>query len=330
MPEPEEVFRMSTQKVRPEPGALERQFGKQRRRSTRQRVAVYALVVGLVAGTAIGIASLGREEGRPANPAPLPTSDSAGLGLTAESLEGIWFEDQGTGSWPEPILARFGADGTFALGGVFGTDSWLLGTYDVQGDSIRFSSEGGACGSRDVWTWDVQSLDEGRFESLFRGTEGDSSGLGLLGTCAIPVGDPYNFTRISPTSPAAADITPGSFGIVGGANRITNETTEGDLRGFWLVAGTGHLLRLDGSFYRLDDAGELGTDPDDAGTVEIGRRTLRFISGGDTRGCAEGDVMVWKRVRLEEGRLLGVVTADSCGRDIGEEITLLFLNVDTP
>ena len=44
MPEVEEVFRMATQKVRPDPGALERQNRGQRRRSNRRKAGVYVLV----------------------------------------------------------------------------------------------------------------------------------------------------------------------------------------------------------------------------------------------------------------------------------------------
>jgi hypothetical protein len=51
MPEVQEVFRMATQKVRPEPGALERQLENQRRRSRRRKTGVLALAaaLGLVA-----------------------------------------------------------------------------------------------------------------------------------------------------------------------------------------------------------------------------------------------------------------------------------------
>jgi Tol biopolymer transport system component len=44
MPEVEEVFRMATQKVRPDPGALERQNRTQRRRNNRRKAGVYVLV----------------------------------------------------------------------------------------------------------------------------------------------------------------------------------------------------------------------------------------------------------------------------------------------
>ncbi len=75
MPEIQEVFRMATQKVRPDPEALERQHRGQRRRVAQKRAAVYALVaLLLVAGVAIGISTLGSDDVQPAgsgsNPPP--------------------------------------------------------------------------------------------------------------------------------------------------------------------------------------------------------------------------------------------------------------------
>ena len=43
MPEVQEVFRMATQKVGPDPGAMERQHREQRRRTTRRKAGVYGL-----------------------------------------------------------------------------------------------------------------------------------------------------------------------------------------------------------------------------------------------------------------------------------------------
>jgi hypothetical protein len=53
MPEVQEVFRMATQKVRPDPSALERQHGKQRRRTIRRKVGVYGLVAALLVTVAV-------------------------------------------------------------------------------------------------------------------------------------------------------------------------------------------------------------------------------------------------------------------------------------
>lgn len=74
MPDVQEVFRMATQKVRPDPEALERQHRGQRRRVTQKRVAVYALVAALaIVGVVVGISALGSDNARPASSGSNPT-----------------------------------------------------------------------------------------------------------------------------------------------------------------------------------------------------------------------------------------------------------------
>jgi hypothetical protein len=78
MPDVQEVFRMATQKVQPDPGALDRQHRDQRRRVAKQKIAVYALVVAIaVAGIVIGINVLPSDDSQPAatgsTPTPVPT-----------------------------------------------------------------------------------------------------------------------------------------------------------------------------------------------------------------------------------------------------------------
>jgi Tol biopolymer transport system component len=73
MPEIQEVFRMATQKVRPDPEALDRQHRGQRRRVAQKRVAVYAMVVVLiVAGAVVAISTLGSDHEQPAGDGSKP------------------------------------------------------------------------------------------------------------------------------------------------------------------------------------------------------------------------------------------------------------------
>jgi hypothetical protein len=221
-------------------------------------------------------------------------------------------------------MARFETDGRFSLGGVLAEDSWTYGTYEVKGHRITFTVTGGRCNSRDVFSWDAEIVAEGRLKGVHEGVDGDQPER--LGTCIVPVGEPRDFTRISPTSPAAATISPSDH-IEGS---LTSDTPMVDLQGFWLMEATGHLLRLDPSGgYRLDDGGELAADPDDAGMVAIGSQTLTFTTGNRADECAEGDTMVWSNVRVEDGRLRAVVDEDSCGRGLAGNVTLLFLEVDS-
>lgn len=66
MPEIQEVFRMATQKVRPDPEALERQHRDQRRRVATRRAAVYVMVAVLVVtGVVVGISTLRSDDVQP-------------------------------------------------------------------------------------------------------------------------------------------------------------------------------------------------------------------------------------------------------------------------
>jgi len=53
MPDVHEVFRLVTQEVRPDPGALDRQSRRQRRRNNRRKAGVYALVAAMTVGTVV-------------------------------------------------------------------------------------------------------------------------------------------------------------------------------------------------------------------------------------------------------------------------------------
>jgi dipeptidyl aminopeptidase/acylaminoacyl peptidase len=67
MPDVQEVFRMATQKVRPDPGAMERQNRTQRRRSVTRRAGGYALLAVLViAAAVIGVVATRPRDERPA------------------------------------------------------------------------------------------------------------------------------------------------------------------------------------------------------------------------------------------------------------------------
>jgi dipeptidyl aminopeptidase/acylaminoacyl peptidase len=74
MPDVQEVFRMATQKVRPEPGFVDRQFDHQRRRSRNRRNGAIVVVAALVfAGAAIMIRTA--SDGTERVPGGRPTSD---------------------------------------------------------------------------------------------------------------------------------------------------------------------------------------------------------------------------------------------------------------
>lgn len=100
MPDVQEVFRMATQKVRPDPGALDRQHRDQRSRIAKKKAAVYALVAAIVvAGVVIGITTLPSDEGRPA---PSVAAEPDGAEQTLSIV------DVGSGT-ETPFAAPFGS-----------------------------------------------------------------------------------------------------------------------------------------------------------------------------------------------------------------------------
>ena len=74
MPDMQEVFRMATQKVRPDPGFVDRQHENQRRQSRRRRAGALVLVAVLVVvGVVVGISTLRSGDEGKVTPGSAPT-----------------------------------------------------------------------------------------------------------------------------------------------------------------------------------------------------------------------------------------------------------------
>ncbi|HEY7668691.1 MAG TPA: hypothetical protein VIE12_11285 [Actinomycetota bacterium] len=86
MPDVQEVFRMATQQVKPDPGALERQETHQRRRSTGKKIGAFAVAAAVVVATLVLIWTLRpADRDAPANEGTsvAPTVDETAAALTA-------------------------------------------------------------------------------------------------------------------------------------------------------------------------------------------------------------------------------------------------------
>jgi hypothetical protein len=322
MPDVQDLFRMATQKVRLDPGALERQHRGQRRRSLRRKAEVYALVGALVmVGAVLGVGGLRYLSEGPARPGTAPDVSPRGtdqppptveeLPPTVERLAGIWLiRPDGD------LLLGFGRDGRFA----FIPDGYAggFGTYEVKGRTISFTYTGGRFCSGS-FTWEAGLPEDGRLRAV---------NIRSTSPCEPErqVGLETNWTRVSPRSAAADEITAVTSPR---EPRQLPLQSESSLLGVWLLEGRGVLLRVgwDGS-YVIDDGGELVTDPDDEGTFEgdSARGMLTFTSGADSRTCAEGDRWVWNTAELSSNaelgvrRLRGVVIEDACGKDLGPSL----------
>lgn len=314
MPDVKDIFRMATENVRPDPGALERQHRDQRWHVAKQRAGVYALVAGLVAAAVfVGIRTL--RQGAEESPTP-GTAPSAPIGAapTVESLAGIWIVDD-----DNPLLGRFSMDGSFAFDniGTLDTDPAATGTYQIDGRIITFTNgKSRICPEGDRYAWRAGLTEAGRLHVFHEEVVDD-----VADDCDL-VGE-QTWTRVSPSSPFGILIT-----ATGRSEEGAPPSTESALRGIWLLEGGGHLLRFgtDGT-YAIDDTGGLGTDPDDVGTIAVdGRGGLTLTSGANSRTCAEGDQWVWKEVRLAGDSLRGVVGEAACPKELGGELTWVRLS----
>jgi Tol biopolymer transport system component len=203
MPEIQEVFRMATQKVRPDPEALDRQHRGQRRRVAQKRAAVYALVVVLlVAGAVVAINTLGSDHEQPAGEGSNPPPPQA-----AEQTLSI--VDVGTGTATE-FTAPAGASGfDFTLDGSMVTyteadDDGNTQVFVADGDGSNAQQlthgEGGARGPR--WSPDDSMI------AYERDTSGDSQ---------IFVVDVPDGTSTQVTDEAGGAVDPGGWTPDGGS-----------------------------------------------------------------------------------------------------------------
>lgn len=314
MPDIQDVFRMAAQKVKPDPGALERQHRGQRRRSLQRKAETYVLIGALlIVGTVISISVLRHVTERPARPAA-PGISAGGvadrvpaveeLPPTVDRLAGIWLMEG------ESLMLSFGSDGMFAF--IPDGDVGGFGTYEVDGQTITFVYTGGRFCSGG-FEWNASLPGDGRLRAV---------NVSSSSPCEPErqVGLETTWTRVSPRSAAVEEIT---ADVSPGVLRPLQPESGSILHGVWLLEGYGILLRLgaDGS-YAIDDGGELVTDPDDVGTFEVDgeSRTLTFTSGADSRTCAEDDAWVWTNAELGEGVLRVVVTEEGCVKDLGPNL----------
>ncbi|HEX6398869.1 MAG TPA: hypothetical protein VF108_00185 [Actinomycetota bacterium] len=125
MPEVQEVFRMATQKVRPDPGAMERQFREQRRRTTRRKAGAYGLAAALLVGAAIVAANVipAGESGTPGTK-PSTTAPPATVPDGTVTFDGSTCSIEITADRIEPGIAVFDVLNTADQSVMF--DSWEL------------------------------------------------------------------------------------------------------------------------------------------------------------------------------------------------------------
>lgn len=111
-------------------------------RPSRNVVAIVATCAVLVLGVA------GSGSGNQTRNARSLPAEVAGSRPSADQLVGTWREEQADAV----VLVRFASDGTFAIDtGTLDVPYFAAGTYELEGDTIVFVSNGPACASS--WKW---------------------------------------------------------------------------------------------------------------------------------------------------------------------------------
>ena len=243
MPEIQEVFRMATQKVRPDPEALDRQHRGQRRRVAQKRAAVYALVVVLlVAGVVLGISTLGSNKEQPANPPP-PQS--------AEQTQSII--DVGSGAATTFMAPPGASDFDFTLDGSMVAYADLdengnaqVFVMDADGSNVRQLTQGeGGVGDYGGFDWSP----DGSMIAYQRDT---SDGPQIF---TVRVSDGVS-TRVTNAPRGAVD--PGGWAPDGGSIIFSTINTAGNhftAQSLDLTTGQTRLIVPDGSTPELSPDG---------------------------------------------------------------------------
>jgi WD40-like Beta Propeller Repeat len=312
MPDVQEVFRMATQKVRPDPGALERQNRDQRRRAVNRRAGGYALLAILViAALVIGMLAVQPRDERPAGQrdqdAPAAPTSSEPFFLDLETRE----DDPATHAGEKRPLAENLAGGQSYLASpdgtrvIYGTgpaggcqENEVVKLANTDGTDMRtFRSPEGLsmCG----FDW---SLDGTRL--VYQERDGtDPYDVGNLFVHDLSTGERTQITDLELTEAwwwfLSPSFTPTGQSVIFHMPRTSSETTTWDVWSVPVTGGEPTLVLRNASFPMLRGSGPEGLriqfllpmDNDFAGQSLM---TGRPIPGSDIRQTlVEANDSIW-------------------------------------
>lgn len=194
MPEMQEVFRMATQKVRPDPGFVDRQHENQRRQSRRRKTGALALVAVLVVvGVVVGISTLrSGDEGIPGS-APTPTAT-----LPEFSVPSL-VDLQTGGATPLPESIRGGyvymtsPDRTMFVYNGGASSHNPVSVANVDGTGVRQITPDGIDGFGSRWSPDGSML-------VYQQRDGATEEIGNLFVVDVATGDETRITNLDPAN----------------------------------------------------------------------------------------------------------------------------------
>jgi dipeptidyl aminopeptidase/acylaminoacyl peptidase len=312
MPDVQEVFRMATQKVRPDPGALERQNRNQRRHSIKQRAGAYALVAVLViAAVLIGVLALQQRDTRPASQpereaptaAELATKpyflelDTGEATLLPESLEG------GYSYAASPDGTRLAYNSNEGGGCVEGG----ITVANIDGSDVRTieSPEGlTMCGAR--WSFDGTKL---VYQERDAANESD---VGNLFVHDLTTGQRTQITDLELTNAwwwfLSPRFTDGGRNVIFHLPRSSSQTTTWDVWSVPVTGGEPTLLLRNAAFPMLhrsccpegEEIAFVQPLPNDFSGQSI--MTGRPVPGSDLRSTlVDANSSIWWPTRSPDG-----------------------------
>jgi hypothetical protein len=309
MPDVEEVFRMATQKVKPDPGALERQFQGQRRRARNRRIGGFVAAAVILVGAAVLGAVLlnGGNSAAPvpigsSNPAPTATAPTAGpkAAFPIRRVVSLWIERGGT------LLLSIRSDGTYVIGAgdAIVSNPADIGTVTVAGDTLRFASDGaGACAAGQGWSFDPLRLheDNGAFVRMTSTTSN--------ATCSAAPASAATWVN-------AAYWPTGSYAGKPPKEGSGTPVTAADETGIFIVDDNGIVVlqQADGTF-RTYSGGNLESAPDESGTWAVpspGKLVWTFDDVSPYLGCPGGRTTVTHDEVVSPGVILDTTNGGIC------------------
>lgn len=243
---------------------------------------------------------------------------SAPTALDGAALTGYWTSTDGFNA----LFVDLRRDGTFTIGNtgrIGDADAFAFGTYDIDGDAIRFTVDPSSneCVG-ETWTWEVAVP----FDGLMEVDVQDNGG------CAAAV--QWQWTRVSPISPAGRELAPADTGV-------TSHMAAPLTPGIWLRLGTGEVVAIDNDRTYLVTSDGDTRSPADTGTVSAAEPgTWTFTSDG-SGACEAGATAVWTDVTMPHGALdlgspievsLSATDTPTCGSDAGGPTEWLLLAPD--
>lgn len=317
MPELQEVFRMATQKIDQEPGALERQVGRQRRSARNRRIGAFAAAAVLLAGsvTAYALTRSGTE-GVPAN---RPTT-------SIQPVTGSSIVDLSTGQ-STPLPASIAAAGSYYAVSpdhtrlaynacCSGTDP--LYVANVDGTHERQISAPGRDGFGAQWSPDGSQL-------VYQQRDASTQELGNLFVQDVATGRRTRLTNFDQTQQWDWWFTFPSFAPDG--RSILFQLPGGDpskpIWDLWSVpvaGGKPTIVRRDAGWggYSPDGSSLAYLAPVDAKEFSGGGLWITSLSGGAPRAMVPHGHLGWlrwspdgTRISYVSGRSIYVMTVDT-------------------